>query len=410
MTQNTWNGASRREVLKYAASTGTVAGLGGVTAAQRSAFFQETTYELLGRVDGWQGQSPDEIAGETNPTLQLVAGQTYTITWENGDGAQHNLVIEDADGNDLESTELLDEEGETLTLEFTASEEMAEYYCAVHPQSMRGSIEVTSEQDGAGQAGDQIHPAYGFPALSDDVEPPIEPDREVELRTGMREDRPNPEFFFDPTGVCVEPGDTVRFSMVSPFHNVMAYHPGFGQARRVPENVPPISSPLFAEGAYWLYTFDEPGVYDLYCGPHAFLGMVVRVVAGEASGPGAEPVPEPSVTGGPGQPGGEGGTGNETAPGNETADNATVDGNETTANATVDDNETVGGQADNATADNETTGDGKPSDGQPLSPPMGLAASVLRDDALDPENIVEQETVSWDDIDPESKEFDERGR
>jgi hypothetical protein len=59
---------------------------GGVTAAQRREGFQETTVELPGRVDGWQGQSPDEIAGKTNPTLQTVAGQTYTVTWESGDG------------------------------------------------------------------------------------------------------------------------------------------------------------------------------------------------------------------------------------------------------------------------------------------------------------------------------------
>ncbi len=396
MTRNDWNGASRRDVLKYAASTGAVAGIGGVTAAQSNAYRQQGSYELLGVVDGWEGQSPEEIADETNPTLQFVVGQTYTLTWENGDGAQHRLVIEDADGNELESTDTVSEEGETASLEFTASEEMAEYYCSFHPTSMRGSIESSSDGGDASQATGQIRPAFGFPALSDDVEPPVEPDREVELYTEMREDRPNPEFFFDPTGVYVEPGDTVRFSLVSPFHNVMAYHPGFGQTRRVPEDVPPISSPLFAEGAYWLYTFDEPGVYDLYCGPHEFLGMVVRVVAGEASGPGAEEVPEPAFSAS--QDAGEG------VPGNVTAENATVDANET-----------VGGQADNmsagnetagnATADNETAGDGQPSEDQELSPPSGLAATVLRDDALDPENIIEQETVSWDDIADESKEI-----
>lgn len=32
--------------------------------------------------------------------------------------------------------------GETVT--FTAAEEMAEYYCQVHPNTMRGSIEVQS--------------------------------------------------------------------------------------------------------------------------------------------------------------------------------------------------------------------------------------------------------------------------
>jgi plastocyanin len=318
-----------------------------VTGARRGTPLRATTFELLGEISGWQGQSPDEIADETNPTLQLVVGQTYAVTWENGDGARHNFVTEDAGGNELESTRPLGQQGETLSLGFTATEEMAGYYCNFHPQSMRGSIEVTSDGDCAGKTDDQIHPAFGFSALSDDVEPPVEPDHEVHLRTEAREDWPNPEYFFDPTGLYVEPGDTVRFTVASPFHNVVAYHPGFGQTRRVPENVPPVSSPLFAADAYWLYAFDEPGVYDLYCGPHSFLGMVVRVVAGEASGPGAEPVPEPTFTDGPGQQGRGGG------PGNAIADNVTAGGNETTANATADGNETVGGQTDNASESKE---------------------------------------------------------
>lgn len=241
--------------------------------------------------------------------------------------------------------------------------------------------DATGWQEGD-ETDDQIHPAFGFPALSEDVEPPVEPDHAVEMQTQPREDRPNPEFYFDPTGVYVEPGDTVRFDAVSPFHNVMAYHPGFRQTRRVPEDVPPISSPLFAEGAYWLYTFDQPGVYDLYCGPHEFLGMVVRVVAGEASGPGAEPVPEPSA---PGQ-GPVGGADGE---------NATVG------------NATPSGQADNATnatGGNATTGQGGPPE-QQLSPPTGLAATILRSDPMSPENIVDQGTVAWEDIPDEAKDF-----
>nr|WP_233752251.1 MULTISPECIES: plastocyanin/azurin family copper-binding protein [Halostella] len=239
------------------------------------------------------------------------------------------------------------------------------------------------DASGEGQE-DPVHPAFGFAALSDDVEPPVEVAQEVSMETEPREDRPNPEFYFDPTGLYVEPGDTVRFSANSPFHNVMAYHPGFAQTRRVPEETPPISSPMFAEGAYWLYTFDRPGVYDLYCGPHEFLGMVVRVVVGEASGPGAEPVPEPSFTGG-GQAPTPGGGNESEGPGNATeAPGNASDGNESTA-----------GEA--------------PQGEQTLSPPAGLAASILRDDALAPENVVDAGTVAWDDIADENKEFSPGG-
>ena len=238
-----------------------------------------------------------------------------------------------------------------------------------------GGTAMAQEGDDAGDSSqdDPVHPAFGFPALTDDVEPPVDIVREVSMETEPREDRPNPEFYFDPTGLYVEPGDTVRFSAVSPFHNVMAYHPGFAQTRRVPEDVPPISSPMFAEGGYWLYTFDEPGVYDLYCGPHEFLGMVVRVVVGESSGPGAEPVPEPSFSG-QRQPDDEAGNGTE--------------------------------QPANASDGNETAAAEAPEEGeQPLSPPVGLAAALLRDDALAPERIADAGTVAWADIADENKEF-----
>lgn len=252
-----------------------------------------------------------------------------------------------------------------------------------------GGTAMAQEDGDAGGEGqdDPVHPAFGFAALSDEVDPPVDVAAEISMETEPRQDRPNPEFYFDPVGLYVEPGDTVRFSAATPFHNVMAYHPGFAQTRRVPEETSPISSPIFAEGGYWLYTFDEPGVYDLYCGPHEFLGMVVRVVVGEASGPGAEPAPEPSF-GGQQQPE-AGGDGNESGqPANASAGNASDE---------------------NATAGNETDAGEAPAGERSLSPPAGLAASVLRDDALAPENVMDAGTVAWDDIADESKEFSPGG-
>ena len=268
--------------------------------------------------------------------------------------------------------------------------EVLKYAASTGAAAGFGGTAMAQESDGGGvEQDDPVHPAFGFAALSDDVEPPVDVAEAVAMETESREDRPNPEFYFDPVGLSVDPGDTVRFSAVSPFHNVMAYHPEFGQTPRVPEGVPPVSSPMFAEGGYWLYTFDEPGVYDLYCGPHEFLGMVVRVVVGEALGPGAEPVPEPSFSGQQ-QPGG--------------GDDAGEGGNasEQPANATD--------EADNASDRNETAEAEAPEEGQqPLSPPAGLAAAVLRDDALAPDDIVDAETVAWDDIADENKEFSPGG-
>jgi len=86
--------------------------------------------------------APDAIADTENPTLQLEAGTEYVLVWENADGLQHNFAIEDENGDELQASELVGDEGATQTVTFTATEEMAEYYCQVHPQSMRGAIEI----------------------------------------------------------------------------------------------------------------------------------------------------------------------------------------------------------------------------------------------------------------------------
>lgn len=40
-------------------------------------------------------------------------------------------------------SEIISEEGAIQKMTFTAAEEMAEYYCEVHPESMQGSVEIT---------------------------------------------------------------------------------------------------------------------------------------------------------------------------------------------------------------------------------------------------------------------------
>ncbi|ELY98335.1 blue (type 1) copper domain-containing protein, partial [Natrialba chahannaoensis JCM 10990] len=100
---------------------------------------------LDGITSGWVGMEPDVIADEENPTLVLFEGESYDITWENGDGAQHNIEIVDEDDevvDDLE-TDNMDEEGETQTLEVDeVTDEMAEYVCRPHETQMRGEIDV----------------------------------------------------------------------------------------------------------------------------------------------------------------------------------------------------------------------------------------------------------------------------
>lgn len=119
-----------------------------------------------------------------------------------------------------------------------------------------------------------------IPSEETDVEPGATP--------GGPEEEEFPDFFFDPVGLHVEPGDVVDFYNASEsVHTVTAFDtrfaepPYFESPQRIPEDAPPFSSPPVMAEEHWLYKFDEPGVYDLFCLPHLSLGMVVRVVVGE---------------------------------------------------------------------------------------------------------------------------------
>lgn len=185
--------------------------------------------------------------------------------------------------------------------------------------------------------------------------PPMTPRtvHDVRMRIGpsTHPDRPL-DFYYQPTGLHVTPGDVVRFVAETPDHNVVSYHPAFGMRRRVPRGVEPFSAPILGwkpdslpdetepptpeieggEGAgggnatggegnattggggnsttgggdagpvpqSWMYAFDEPGVYDIECAPHEHWGMAMRVVAGDDPDPDfevrdADALPEPRV-------------------------------------------------------------------------------------------------------------------
>jgi plastocyanin len=112
---------------------------------------------------------------------------------------------------------------------------------------------------------------------------------EVEMHIVPIEGRLIPEFFFQPVGLFIEPGDTVSFIAVSPHHTATAYHEQHVKSHRVPDGVEPFSSPIVPVGETWEYTFEIPGVYDIWCGPHEEYGMAMRIVVGEATGPATEP-------------------------------------------------------------------------------------------------------------------------
>ncbi|RDI72803.1 plastocyanin/azurin family copper-binding protein [Halopelagius longus] len=150
-------------------------------------------------------------------------------------------------------------------------------------------------------------------------------------------------FHFEPAGLRVSPGDVVLYSAESPDHGVTAYHERHGRQHRVPDGAEPLSSPIVPVGGYWLYRFEEEGVYDLYCPPHEPFGMVHRVVVTDEEGDAPEQTVEDTGR-----------------PPEETNNLASV----------------LGG----------------------LDPNVPSALSALESDALHPERIASRGTVSWEDV------------
>lgn len=295
--------------------------------SEQQARVQAASIELGGETEGWVGRSPSDIEGEQNPTLSLTPGEFYEVTWENLDGQPHNFMIFDEDDTPIVQSDAMNEQGETQTVEFEATEEMVGYLCGFHPSSMRGEVELEQAETGQGDG--------------------EETDEGEETPAGAGGDGAGdgavPDFFYDPVGLLVRPGDQILFRTIAPEdremlqgrappeHTVTAYHPRVGgRQRRVPEDAWGFSSgPIFAD-EFWLYQFDAEGVYDVLCLPHERLGMVMRIVVLAED---SEAAPEA-----PGAP------------------------------------------------------------GEDERGPPEVAAAVLDAPELDPQNIVEQQSVAWTDL------------
>jgi len=107
----------------------------------------------------------------------------------------------------------------------------------------------------------------------------------------MRSDALGSRVWFDPLGLHVEPGTTIRWVVRENVHTTTAYHPrNDHHSLRIPERSTPWDSGyLVRPGAHFDVTLIEPGVYDYYCAPHEAAGMVGRIVVGKPLGPGSKP-------------------------------------------------------------------------------------------------------------------------
>ena len=107
----------------------------------------------------------------------------------------------------------------------------------------------------------------------------------------MRSDALGARVWFDPIGLYVEPGTTVRWVVRENVHTTTAYHPHNDKhSLRIPEGAEPWDSGYLVQpGTHFDVSLTVPGVYDYYCTPHEGAGMVGRIVVGTSRGPGAEP-------------------------------------------------------------------------------------------------------------------------
>jgi len=107
----------------------------------------------------------------------------------------------------------------------------------------------------------------------------------------MHSDALGARVWFDPIGLYVERGTTVRWIVRENVHTTTAYHPRNDKhSLRIPEGAMPWDSGYLVQpGEHFDVTLTVPGVYDYYCTPHEGAGMVGRIVVGNSRGPGAEP-------------------------------------------------------------------------------------------------------------------------
>lgn len=95
---------------------------------------------------------------------------------------------------------------------------------------------------------------------------------------------------FDPIGLLIQPGQTVRWVCQASVHTTTAYHPkNANHSLRIPAAATSWNSGYLLPGKSFEWTFTVPGAYDYFCTPHEMAGMVGRIIVGHPAGPGTEP-------------------------------------------------------------------------------------------------------------------------
>lgn len=102
----------------------------------------------------------------------------------------------------------------------------------------------------------------------------------------MRGDADGSEVWFDPVGVLIRPGQTVRWINADPgnSHTSTAYHPSNdAHPLRIPAAAAPWNSDYLLPEESFDVRFATEGVYDYFCVPHEHAGMVGRIVVADSA-------------------------------------------------------------------------------------------------------------------------------
>lgn len=110
--------------------------------------------------------------------------------------------------------------------------------------------------------------------------------------------------WFNPAGVHIQPGQTVRWVNRDKgnSHTATAYAAAAGRPQRIPEGAEAWDSGYLLPDESFEVTLTTEGAYDYYCVPHEHAGMVGRIVVGSPP-PGepyapatGEPLPDAALT------------------------------------------------------------------------------------------------------------------
>ena len=101
------------------------------------------------------------------------------------------------------------------------------------------------------------------------------------LEVTMRGNAEGSDVWFDPIGLLIRPGQTVRWVNADPgnSHTSTAYHPSNdGHPLRIPEGAASWNSDYLLPQEAFELRFTVECVYDYFCVPHEHAGMVGRIV------------------------------------------------------------------------------------------------------------------------------------